>query len=568
LAVSTVDGSVDDATMAAVAAEMDASGAQVIDLIPGDIPAEQALAYLRRVDVEQLGEDPCYAPGGVGEAVGMHSSVAERMGLPTGVERLDRGAMVRRTTKAQRYAPYTSVVRVAPGLRASRLEAQDRWREMEELLAWTRPYYSMTGAAQGLELAWLAMLAVAPWLAPLPGLAALAAWSAQPTLVFGGEEKEEGLTPPGLLGASLLRLPRAVLTGLATAAVGVRASVAKAEQPATTVETPKGFDDLFEPRRESCPWCDSSDLELLVEVPDLLQNRPGTFHLDKCGRCGHVFQNPLLTQEGIELAYDESYGGAGLETAEWFMARCQPGYWGRAQTVARFTEPRRWLDVGCAHAYFSLIARKMFPDATVDGLDMGETVEEAHRRGWVDTAHRGRFVDLAGSLPSYDVLSMHHYLEHTPDPRAELAGVDQVLEPGGYLMIELPDPEAPWARRLGRYWWQWAQPQHLHFIPCDNLVAELSSTGYEVLSVQRGSPTFGNDLVTGIGMWTQSVSRPTEAPWLPPPTTADRLKRATAVGAVLPLLPFARLVDLADEAWAQRTDAVSNCFRVVARKTA
>ena len=90
---------------------------------------------------------------------------------------------------------------------------------------------------------------------------------------------------------------------------------------------------------------------------------------------------------------------------------------------------------------------------------MSESVIEAARRGRADTAYRGMFPDLARTLPrSYDVVSMHHYLEHTRDPRRELAAAALVVEPGGHLVIEGPDAEAPLARRLGRYWWQWGQP--------------------------------------------------------------------------------------------------------------
>ncbi|HZM29637.1 MAG TPA: hypothetical protein VFB77_04060, partial [Acidimicrobiales bacterium] len=40
----------DDVTAAAARAEMDACGAQVVDLVPGDLPAERALRLLRRVE--------------------------------------------------------------------------------------------------------------------------------------------------------------------------------------------------------------------------------------------------------------------------------------------------------------------------------------------------------------------------------------------------------------------------------------------------------------------------------------------------------------------------------------
>jgi len=35
---------------------------------------------------------------------------------------------------------------------------------------------------------------------------------------------------------------------------------------------------------------------------------------------------------------------------------------------------------------------------------------------------------------------MYHYLEHTIEPKKELAAAATALPPGGHLAIELPDP--------------------------------------------------------------------------------------------------------------------------------
>jgi SAM-dependent methyltransferase len=284
--------------------------------------------------------------------------------------------------------------------------------------------------------------------------------------------------------------------------------------------------------------------------------------VDGCCDCGHVFQNPQLTAEGLDLAYSDAYG----DVWEFMFSLCGPAYRNRARAVARFTQPARWLDVGCSLGLFFLVARQVFPETRFEGLDMGDTVEEGYRRGWSDAAHKGVFVDLADRLPTYDVVSLHHYLEHTRDPRAELAAVDEVLEPGGHLMIEVPDPEAPWARRLGRYWPHWGQPQHLHLMPCDNLADELTARGFQVLSVERATAMIPVDVTAALLMWVQSVSRPARAPWLPPPTPVDRLKRLAAITAVTPLVPLAHVVDRVDMVRTLQTGAASNVYRIVARK--
>ncbi|HEY7072474.1 MAG TPA: class I SAM-dependent methyltransferase, partial [Acidimicrobiales bacterium] len=198
-----------------------------------------------------------------------------------------------------------------------------------------------------------------------------------------------------------------------------------------------------------------------------------------------------------------------------------------------------------------------------------ESVEEAARRGWVDTAYRGLFPDLAGGLPrSYDVVSMHHYLEHTRDPRAELAAAAKALEPGGHLMIEGPDVECPWSRRLGRYWRCWFQPQHQHFVPCANLVAALEETGFDVVAVERGPAGEGMDLASAVAFWVSRAGPDPRSPWRPPPTVATRAWRVAVLAAAVPALALAAAADLVKDARLRRpgTTRPGNAYRVVARR--
>jgi SAM-dependent methyltransferase len=561
----------DDATAAAARSEMDACGAQVVDLVPGDLPAERALRLLRRVDPDRLGRDPFFTPGGAHEVVVVDPSVTARMeGGPADDPPLDRAAMVRATLRAQRHAPTASLARVAPRLRAVPTSGADRWRELEQRTAYSQPYGNLHPLLVAAETAHLGAMTAGLLVAPVAAAAALVSWSAQPGVVFGGPTGGTSghLRPPGLAGGSVGRLPRAWAENLATVLAGWRATRARmAERRATPLPEPPPSERLFEPRRDTCYWCGGISLVTRLDVGDLLQHKPGEFHLDECADCGHVFQNPALTVEGLDHYYADAYDGLGEELAETSFAALGTIYQNRVEALARFAEPRAWLDVGTGHAHFLLAARRRWPEATFDALDMSDSVEEAARRGRVDTAYRGLFPELAGRLPrSYDVVSMHHYLEHTRDPKRELASVLDVLEPGGHLMIEVPDAEAPWSYRLGRYWWQWGQPQHQHFTTADNLVAHLEGLGFEIRSVERGPATMGGELFNAIGLVLQHTVRSPHLPWLGVPSLAHRVARVALYGAMVPAMLVAKV---ADEAKDSRLgpDGVGNAYRVVARRT-
>jgi SAM-dependent methyltransferase len=608
--VACARGGVDRHTLAAVAADMEATGVELIDLVPGDLPADRALRLLRRVDPDRLADDALATPGGAHEAVALHPTLASRLALsgpPSGLDPeapfafgatgrealgavgssdptvapgaagagarsgLDRGAMVRATVRAQRYAPRSARLRVAPNLAATPLAAGDRWRELDELTAFARTLAGLPPVLVAVETLHLLALSLGLLVAPGPALAALATWSAQPAMVFGPDRASDPATtlrPPSLAAASLLRLPRAWVDNLRTVADGLRATRARdaAWQPAAP---PPPVGELFEPRRDDCAWCGATDLVGRLDTPDRLQHKPGTFHLDECRSCGHIFQNPRLSIAGLNHYYDQFYEGLGEEPWSHLFAAMAPAYAKRMDTMARFTEPQAWLDVGTGHAHFCLAARQRWPETVFDGLDIGEPVEEARRRGWIDTAYQGMLPDLADGLPrSYDVVSMHHYLEHTRDPRLELAAAAKVLEPGGYLMIEVPDPSTPWSRRLGAHWRCWFQPQHQHFVRCENMVTALEDMAFEVVSVERGPATEGLDLVSSVALAVDGLAPYGPTPWIAPPSLAARLRRVAVMAAAAPALAAATVVDTVKDARLRRpgTTAPGNAYRVVARR--
>ncbi len=547
----------------AVAREMARCGLRVLDLVPSDLPAEQALGLLRRVVPERFAREWLYAPGGAHQAVALEPEVAASIGADGGAA--GAAALTRLTIRAQRHAARASGIRVTPLVGAAALTPDDRWRLAQQATAFAAPVLSLAPLLVAARVAHLAAMTAGVAVSPAAGLAAAATWSGQPVVVLGTSGAASGLRPPGLVAASVLRLVRAARDEGARALAGARA--ARTTAPAPPPATPAG--PLFGPRRPECPWCGSGDMMRRLDTTDVTGRIPGPIHLDECRGCDHVFQNPVLTDAGLAHCYRDLYDGAGDDGAEAVFAAMAPAYRRRVAAIAAVATPASLLDVGTGHGHFCLVARQRWPEATVDGLDQSPSVDEAQRRGWVDRAYRGSFTDLAGALPqSYDVVAMSHYLEHTRDPRAELAAAAKVLEPGGFLMVEVPDPASPWARRLGRCWSQWVQPQHLHLVPCANLVAALADEGFDVVAVERAAAHLGGNLVLGLG---QAVER--RAPCaahtgrrrLPP---RAQLRRATALVAAAPLAAGALVADATADAVLRRFGGArpGDAYRVLARR--
>ncbi|MCS0600696.1 class I SAM-dependent methyltransferase [Streptomyces sp. LP11] len=340
-------------------------------------------------------------------------------------------------------------------------------------------------------------------------------------------------------------------------------------RPAYQSDLASGPDRFLAAPRTSCPWCGSGRLTARLATTDLLQHKPGRFTLDRCADCGHVFQNPRLTEAGLEFYYRDFYDGLGEQRMSGTFGGRSAMYRGRAEALLPHdAAPKSWLDVGTGHGHFCAVAREVLPDTVFDGLDFTEGVELAAREGRVAHAHRGAFPDLAPELAArYDVVSMFHYLEHSTDPDRELRAAHEAVRPGGHLVIEVPDPESRYARLLGRWWLPWLQPQHLHLMPVANLRRRLTELGFTVLAEQHAEPHDPVDLLAAVWLALDHLAPREDAPWLPSrPGPLRRALRTALVLAGIPALAAAPLLDrLAVRPLSHRLH-LSNAYRLVARR--
>jgi 2-polyprenyl-3-methyl-5-hydroxy-6-metoxy-1,4-benzoquinol methylase len=348
-----------------------------------------------------------------------------------------------------------------------------------------------------------------------------------------------------------------------------RAEAVAALRPRYQADLAQGTERFFEPRREDCTWCGSDRLRERLRTVDRFQHKPGRFLLDRCEDCGHTFQNPRLSAEGLEFYYRDFYDGLGEKRAGGVFAGRQEMYRQRAESMTPHADaPKNWLDVGTGHGHFCEAARTVFPGTTFDGLDLTEGVELAEREGRVERGFRGSFVEFAEeTAEGYDVVSMFHYLEHSTEPRSELRAAWQAIRPGGHLLIEVPDPESRYARLLGRWWLPWLQPQHLHFVPVANLRQELASLGFTVVAEQHAEPHDPVDLLAAVWLLLNAIAPPDDAPWLAErPNRLRRVLRSAVLLAGVPALIAGTLLDrLLVKPMAGRW-GLANAYRVLARR--
>jgi SAM-dependent methyltransferase len=340
----------------------------------------------------------------------------------------------------------------------------------------------------------------------------------------------------------------------------------EAARPWYSEQLAGGVQRFLEARRDTCPWCGWHDLKTVLRTGDLMQRKPGRFTMDACRTCGHVFQNPRLNVEGLNFYYKDFYDGLGAHTVEMIFAAHHDIYLDRARMLAPFITPKNWLDVGTGYGHFCKDAREIWPDTTFDGLDMGVAVLEGKARGWLDNIHHGQLPDLADEVAHrYDVVSMHHYLEHVRDPRAELDVLSRVVAPGKFLLIEVPDPESVTARIFGKLWAPWFQPQHQNLIPCKNLLQALRERGFTAVTVHRASAHIPVDVTCAVLSVCTVLGPDPRLPWRKPGGKVGELRKKYVWKAAPPVVKAAYKADLKLAPVIRRFDG-GNAYRILARK--
>ncbi len=153
--------------------------------------------------------------------------------------------------------------------------------------------------------------------------------------------------------------------------------------------------------------------------------------------------------------------------------------------------PERVLEVGCGNAQIAGALRKRAPGASYTGIEISEglfrNLDPARQ---AQIIHAPTLEEALSRLDdaAYDVVIMHHVLEHLPTPAADLRAIKGKIRPGGYIFIEVPNEQ--WKRQLihlrrllkGRRddWF----PGHINFFTRQTLARFVQSQGFGIVAAK------------------------------------------------------------------------------------
>ena len=222
----------------------------------------------------------------------------------------------------------------------------------------------------------------------------------------------------------------------------------------------------------------------------------GEFTYATCAGCGSL--QLLDPPDDLAPYYPPDYYSLGPGEATGLAARAKSGaarylVTGRGllgRAVARLARPRtptmatwlsrigatratRILDVGCG---WGALLRTLDAAGYERLMGVDPFLAEPGRVGRVEL-RRCTLEALAESAdaPRFDLVMIHHALEHVPDPRATLSAARRVLSVGGHCLVRVPIVPSRAFERYGEHWVQLDAPRHL-IIPSERAMTALAAS--------------------------------------------------------------------------------------------
>jgi SAM-dependent methyltransferase len=225
---------------------------------------------------------------------------------------------------------------------------------------------------------------------------------------------------------------------------------------------------------------------------DLLMEIPGEWSILRCDGCGLQFTAPRADESELLQYYPPNYhvyhpdtpvrasvlGGTIRRLA---MAPYTLRFGKAEQTFAPFGN-KRFLDVGCGAG--GLLEQMSAQGWSCTGIDISPTAVAVARKALPGVAVEQATLATFKSDAPFALISMQHVLEHLPNPVAGLARCRQLLEPGGALIVAVPNIDSLEARAFGRRWIGLDIPRHVTHFSSSTLPLLLERSGFEIVRMR------------------------------------------------------------------------------------
>ena len=194
----------------------------------------------------------------------------------------------------------------------------------------------------------------------------------------------------------------------------------------------------------------------------------------RCTACGLHYVRPRLKWDLILAGYAGAEDPGFVSQAP-FRERTFKKSLRKLERMAKPPGPRV-LDVGAAGGSFLAAARERGYQPS--GCEPSTWMCEFAKRHYGLELYPGTLFDMPLGDRSQDLVTLWDVIEHTPDPKAVLRRVREVLKDDGVLAMSWPDYASIAAKVLGSRW-PFLLTVHLYYFTPATMTTLLRATGFE-----------------------------------------------------------------------------------------
>lgn len=203
------------------------------------------------------------------------------------------------------------------------------------------------------------------------------------------------------------------------------------------------------------------------------------FHVVRCANCSLTYINELPSAADFQSIYSADFF---RESAKFADVPNSASFLNANKRLEKILSLNAvgldsWLDVGCATGEFVKAAQARVK--YVCGVEFSpEASAQARQRGAREVM-TGSFLEAPLGPGQFDVVTMWDFIEHVPDPMANLRKAAGLLKPGGRLFLSTGDVSALCARLTGRFWHLMIPPKHLYFFSQRTMQEMMAKAGFK-----------------------------------------------------------------------------------------
>lgn len=196
--------------------------------------------------------------------------------------------------------------------------------------------------------------------------------------------------------------------------------------------------------------------------------------LVRCINCNFVFASRVPTEDDLIKHYN------GYSREDYYSTITEKRYNEILDSLEKFRETNKILDIGCGIGYFLEVAKKRGWE--VYGTEYTKTAVEICMEKGINIAH-GKLNPLYYH-DKFDVITSFEVIEHINNPQEELSNINALLRNGGAFYCTTPNFNSLSRNLVGSAWSMIAYPEHLSYYTRNTLSYLLKQAGFETLDLK------------------------------------------------------------------------------------